>query len=300
MTNQRTGRNCLQAMIISILTIILLWNCETPQAVDPYANWDYHGDFEYHAHTRANPEACKILIIGNSLTYFNDQVIMLRNLARGNHWRAFVDEISFPGVQLQQHCQDEYTLRKIKEQDWDFVILQEAVGEIGTSDGHEIIREYVEILMDSIYSNYADTRIFYFMPWGLKSGTYMGFMTIDFADHQMMLTEGTVEFAEKLDLMVAPVGQAWLEAMADSLEYDLFYTDGSHPSHYGSFLGAVVYFTAIFQDSLTDDSYSSERYVYLKNVAYTTVMDNLERWRIPVREDTTCWCLPCEDDLPPM
>ena len=294
------AKKCICVSVLLALIAIMLWDCETPEVFDPYADWDYHQDFEYHSFAHVSSERCRILIIGNSLTYFNDQPKMLSNLARENNRRAFVDEISFPGVQMREHYKDEYTLRKIREQDWDFVILQEAVGDVASPDNHDNISKYVEVLRDSILSNCAETMIFYFLPWGLKSGYGFEFITIPFEDHQMNLTAGTVEFASSLDLMVAPVGEAWLNAISDTAGIELFYSDGAHPSYYGSFLGACVYYAAIFQDSLTDDYYRGWKYEYLKKVAYSTVMDSLEKWNIPILEDLTRWVIPTDDDLIPL
>jgi len=277
--------------------IILLASCQKPEIYDPYADWDYHEDFVYRAHTPASPEACKILIIGNSLTYFNDQPDILKRIAVENHRKAFVDDITFPGVQMRQHCTDEYTLRKIHEQQWDYVILQEAVGEVIWPEDHPTILPFIETLKAEILGNNPATKIIYFMPWALKDDSSIGFMTISFDDYQKMITAGTVQFGITADLEIAPVGEAWRIAYADSSGINLFYTDGAHPSWYGSFLGASVYFAAIFQDSMPDDSYISWQCKYLKDQAYGLVMDDLEKWHIPVLEDREKWTKP-DDELP--
>jgi len=283
-----------RSVAAALLLVLLVSFCEKLPTLPPF---DYHEGFVYHAHSRVSSSNCRILFIGNSLTYYNDVPGMVRTLAQVYKKRVFIDEITFPGVQLQEHSSDEYTARKIREQQWDFVILQEAVPEVASPSHHRLIAPYVRTLKQLIHANCPTTRIIYFMPYATTGGSDWGFVHVDYNDTQYSLNVGTLVFAAAESMMVAPVGYAWQTVYNQRKDFSLYANDGSHPSMYGGFLEACVYFATIFQDSLTPIPNEFERWAYIKQVSTSTVLDSLAKWLIRPLEDPARWNIP--DSVPP-
>jgi hypothetical protein len=274
---------------IVLLLLTLLIACD--QLPEPFIyEFEYPDEDpgEYRPRSKAAANACKVLFIGNSLTYFSNQPQMLRVLAERDSLRIFVDESTLPGGQLEHHCGYWKTQRKIDEQDWDFVILQEAVPELNSTVTHPKILPYVDTLKTWIHRNNPDTRIIYFMPYALKSGSSWEFITLSYQEAQLNLCDGTVEFIKTAGVMTAPVGKAWGTTRKERPDIELYYQDGAHPSYLGTYLGACVYYVTIFQQSVIGNSWEvwSGATEYLQTVATETVLNNLEFWNIPALSDS--------------
>jgi len=276
-----------------IMTIVLVTigmsQCDYEFSEPPTNDLYYNTDIDdipsnYQSPARADSRACKILFLGNSLTYYNAQPNILEGLAaQGNKW-VFVDQYCPAGMQLDYHCYSLMSRRKIDEQQWNFVILQEAIPEIASPSSHARVLPFVTALKEMILENNPATRIFYFMCYGNRDGYDYMYIHESYAEHQYNITEGTKQFVETAGIMTAPVGSAWAVVRNEQPEIELYREDGGHPSYAGSYLGASVYYAAIFQENLDTLNYKgrsdSTTTAYLRSVASETVLNNLDIWHI--------------------
>ena len=232
----------------------------------------------------ADSSSLKILFIGNSLTYYNSQPHLFWNMANSVGKNLYVDQATIPGAQLLDHLESDSTKAKIASQKWDIVILQEAVDEIAFPENHGIVKHYIQSVKDLILENNAATKIFYFLPWSVKSEININLKNYSFEEFQKLLRDGTVQIANQMNIKVAPVGWAWYKVIQDRPEIELYALDGAHPSFSGSYLNACVYFVMIFRESAVDNPFSvliSQNIAnYLQETATKTVMDSLEYWNI--------------------
>lgn len=226
----------------------------------------------------------KILFIGNSLTYYNSQPYILWYLANAAGKKLYVDQATIPGAQLSHHVEIDFTKNKIKAQKWDYVILQEAIGELAFPDYHQRVMANIQILKDNILANHSKTKIIYFLPWASKGGVQSNLKYYSYADFQTLLREGAVAIAQKMDLIIAPVGWAWYHVIQARSDINLYALDGSHPALEGTYLGACVYYATIFQETVVNNPYTTlpdkSLANYLQEVASKTVLDSLEYWNI--------------------
>jgi len=230
----------------------------------------------------------KILFIGNSLTYYNDQPHLFWYMANSVGKKLYIDQATIPGAHMLDHLGSEFTKDKISSQKWDIVILQEAIDGIAFSENHAYIIDYLQEMKTLILANNSQTKIAYFLSWTLKRGYQQGYQFYSYETFQKMLRDGTAAVSKKMDFMVAPVGWAWYKVIQEQPEIQLFNMDGSHPSFIGSYLGACVYFVMIFQESVVDNPFSvlinKNHANYQQETATKTVMDSLGYWNIPARE----------------
>ena len=71
------------------------------------------------------------------------------------------------------------------------------------------------------------------------------FMVFTPEQMQQGLSDGYAAAAQASGARVAPVGQAWAQALVEAPTIDLFDPDGSHPSLAGSFLADCVFFAVL-------------------------------------------------------
>jgi len=234
------------------------------------------------------PEDCKVLFIGNSLTYFNAQPSIVEQMATAAGKNVYIDQAMIGGATLEDHARSSQTLGKIREQPWDFVVLQQAIMAVAFPDMHESIIGPIMTLKDAVLGVNGDARIVYFMDYSMKDGLYWLGQYYSYSASQQMLYDGTLALAETLDMSVAPIGWAWNTVMRDSPQLDLYAEDNAHPSYLGSYLGAAVYFSTIFQEMVSGATHSgiatSEDASYLQTVGSRMVLDSLNLWRLPSLE----------------
>jgi hypothetical protein len=229
-------------------------------------------------------DACKVLFIGNSLTYFNDQPMIVEQMALAAGKNVYVDQAMMGGARLEDHAERSATLMKIAQFPWDVVVLQQAIGDVAFFDSQTDITEPIEALVDSVHSSNEAADIVYFLDYSLRGGLYWYGEYYTYEASQQMLYDGTLQLAETLDLSIAPVGWAWNTVMALRPDLDLYDDDSVHPSYLGSYLGAAVYFATIFQESPTGNLYhgalDAATAEYLGGVASEVVLDSLSLWRL--------------------
>ena len=223
----------------------------------------------------------RILFIGNSLTFFSDMPEMVAELARSAGHEVDIDMSAQGGWTLSDHAASETTLHKI-EQDWDYVILQEqSVIPSIENERNQHMYPAVRLLHDKAKERGA--TLILFVTWGHRDGfPDAGFK--DFDDMQAQLYASYMNIANELDVMVAPVGTAWQNGIAQNPQLSLWHIDGVHPSKEGSYLCACVFYAVIFQQSPEGLTYkaelSEEMAQFLQAIAAETVLENPGHWNI--------------------
>jgi hypothetical protein len=228
-------------------------------------------------------EQVKVLFVGNSLTYSNDLPGMFKELAVAGGKDVFVDGILLGGVTLREHSTNVATINKINERGWDYVILQ-SDDITAFSDMYHLEMNALTVLRNVIHGNNPSTEIIYEMIWGLKNGVNVpGEQYYTYEEYMDKIYNGTLYIANRMDMMIAPVGSAWQRAREERPELDLFARDEAHPAREGSYLGACVFFSLIFNEHLNSNSYQSfltaDVSLFLQNIASDIVLSNYTLWR---------------------
>jgi len=293
----------LWLVIFILIAGLSLISCDQKFSTPEYDIY-YDEDFNdvpqgYKAPAAADSRACKVLFLGNSLTSYNSQTSIFRGLAQSANKRIFVNQYCQNGAQLDYHRYSLMSRQKISEQKWDFVILQEAVAEVSSSEGRADILPFIEGLKTFIFQRNSRARVIYFMPYANRDGLDIGFMHLSYDQHQINLIEGVQQYAQLADVMIAPIGQAWRQVRRERPSIELYREDKAHPAYAGSYLGACVYYATIFQDSVTPINYKgmldSATAVYLRSVATRVVLDSLTTWRIRPLDAGQNWNITPDD-----
>jgi len=182
-------------------------------------------------------EPYKILFIGNSHTYYNDMPRMVVKLAEaaGHERNLETEQSTGNGVSLEWHWKNSHTRDLIKDEKWNFVILQERSG--GPLEAMESMHRHARLL-DTEIKKQAGKTIFY-MTWAGKRRP----------ETQKIITDAYKQIAKELDAILAPVGVAWENCQKKNSDINLFHKDGRHANPMGSYLAACVFYTLLYSVS---------------------------------------------------
>jgi hypothetical protein len=188
----------------------------------------------------------RALFIGNSLTYFNQLPEMVALLAEAKKHQLECAMCAQPGYRLKQHASEKATLAKIKEGNWDIVVLQEQ-GQIPAYNEARLRREsspYVKELCTLVRAASPDARIVFYETAARRNGEELR----TYEEMQKRIEQGYRLLAKENKGSVAPVGQVWAKVRKEHPEIDL-YADDSHPNPTGTYLAACVFFSVFFNES---------------------------------------------------
>ena len=238
-------------------------------------------------------EEIRVLFLGNSYTYVNDLPKIIEDIAT-NENKVFKHASVTPGgCTLFQHVESQTSLSKIRQGNWDFVVLQEQ-SQLPVIDyyRHNTLKPSYKTLYDSIMLYNPNAKVVGYMTWGRRyggqqcvnfgEGLYCSADFVDFNHMQDSLTAAYCENAYATNSYVAPVGEAWKAALATDPSLVLHSNDNSHPSYDGSYLAACVFYSVfwnktpigIYHDKQIDEAKAE----LLQTIANDVFFNNLEKW----------------------
>jgi len=182
----------------------------------------------------------KILMLGNSYTYFSDLPRILQALLDENGVDAEVDSITAGGRRLVQNLDESDALHaevvaKCKECAYDVLILQE--------QSHTPMSHYREFLRGvcGCVELVKPARTVMYATWGRKEGCDL---LEEFGWTNQTMTEGLAAAydaaARKVGGRCAHVGKSFFEIRKAYPEIELYDPDLSHPSYAGSCVAALT------------------------------------------------------------
>jgi Secretion system C-terminal sorting domain len=237
-------------------------------------------------------QTTSVLWLGNSYTAANNLPDLVAQLALSGGDTVVYNSNTPGGYTLQMHSQNATSLQLINQQSWDFVVVQAQSQEPSFDPAYvnTNVFPYATFLDSTIQANDSCTQTVFYMTWGRKNGdasncaawppvcTYLGM--------QGLLRERYVQMAHDNNAVTAPCGEAWRNVIATTPTYDLYIADESHPSLYGSYLNACVFYATMFRKSPVGLPYmaslpTGDAY-FLQQVAAATVFDSMTVWNTNV------------------
>jgi hypothetical protein len=225
---------------------------------------------------RARPAgAMRVLFIGNSFTrYWGGQVLIGTELAlsspAGRERTPIYEQSTANGYDFQDHWREGQAVARIREGNWDYVVLQEHSE--GPLDDRDSFFKYAR-LFDADVTRVGAKTVF-FMTWAKKHQP----------QRQAAIAAAYNDLARELGARVVPVGLAFQAALAERPSLKLYDADGKHPSEAGSYLTACCFYSFFYGKSAQglrhqfDDrgkvwlDVSDADAEFLQDVAYRTVM----------------------------
>ena len=232
----------------------------------------------------------KVLFIGNSYTYVNNLPQVIADIANAMGDTLTHDSSTPGGYTLNLHTSNVTTLSKINAQSWDFVVLQEQ-SQLPSFDPPQVsidVYPYARQLDSLILVNDSCTETFFYMTWGRQNGdlsncsTYPAVCTYN--GMQQRLRDSYVQMSVDNNVSVSPVGVAWKIVRDNYPGINLYQADESHPSIYGTYLAACVFYSSLFHKSTVGCSYiipgiSISDALSIQTIASSTVLDSILTWQ---------------------
>lgn len=238
--------------------------------------------------TNAKPDcqSCDILFIGSSYLAYNgnDVVQTFTDFAVTAYKPVRIERRVVGGWRLYNHIASSVTLDKIREREWDYIILQGNSAFLSKEKWHQYIIPYLKDFRKLIKENSPQTSVIYMMPWAYLDGlAWIEGETDTYEQMQENLYRETLKVIHDIDIATAPAGWTWYTAINDGYEGDLYISDFNHQSKAGAYLAAAVFYASIFEETPPSIPYTwrdEDDPQYLRNIAYSMVMDSLAVWNI--------------------
>ena len=215
-----------------------------------------------------NTTSLSVLMMGNSYTGTNNLATLVDGIMDADGYNATLGSLNAGGMKLPQHWSNVNTSGNqwnttLRGSSWDYVVLQDQsqVPSFPTTDSMWQDSKNASVsLSDAISDEGGETVLF--MTWGYRDGDSLNSFNNNFTAMQSRLTEGYTRYAENIStaghaVWIAPVGLAFKTVHDDvvangddptvsgNLFYDLYSSDGSHPSLSGSYLAACVFHATV-------------------------------------------------------
>src|SRR5207247_1879591 len=136
-----------------------------------------------------------VLFIGNSLTYFNEMPRMTQQIGAHENRPLFVDAVTQSGASLEDLWFRTDAAKRIWQEHWDYVILQERGGSAAQDPG-ELFHRYLGMFAAEARKSGATPVLF--MTWNAGSEDFFK------------------SAARRANARLLPVGLAWADLLARS------------------------------------------------------------------------------------
>ncbi len=197
----------------------------------------------------------RILFIGNSYTA-QIRGMFTRLLAASPYKNCEVHFISPGGKTLKGHLENKNTMNKIREGNWDIVVLQEQ-SQTPAVFPDRFLGAARKI--DRIIDDTGAQTVFY-ETWGRRDGDKQNSQRVStYTKMQDALSKAYARAVRSCDAKLAPVGRAWKIVRKEhpALGIALYQGDGSHPSAAGAYLAACVLYATLFDADPTQVDFDS-------------------------------------------
>ena len=231
-------------------------------------------------------DSLRVLWVGNSYTYYNDLPTMVQSIGKTQKWKISNTRVLKGGERLSGHLKNENLIKLLKEEKWDYVILQEQSSDpsLSSESVAKTTYPFAKELVEKIRKGSPDAKIIFYQTWGHKYGNshkeeedYPLNNTYEGMQERINMTY--LEMAWMNKAWCAPVGIAWKQVRSLHPEYLLYNADTSHPSALGSYLAANVIFCTMkqtqFQSPFRPEGISEAQAEIIQQQAQQTVLENL-------------------------
>ncbi len=193
----------------------------------------------------AMPKGGNVLFIGNSYTYVNDLPGMTVQFAHSGGAAVQQTSVTLGGATLAGIIAQTQAVATIAQGGWRFVVLQgqsvEPAGDLAD------FLPAAHTLSDDAHA--AGATVAFYQTWPRKAGDALYQQAWTGGTPQALaklLKDGYQQAADQNAGIRVPVGDAWMLALAQYPEINLYQADGSHPVTAGTYLAACVFSVTLF------------------------------------------------------
>lgn len=230
----------------------------------------------------------RVLFIGNSYTDVNNLPLLVSQVAASNGDSVYYDSNVPGGMNLYGHSINAITLSKIAQGNWDYVVIQAQSQEPSFSPSQVAngVLPYARKLDSLVHAADSCAQTIFYMTWGRKNGDTFNCAAYPpvctYAGMQARLRSSYLLMAQQNNASVAPVGMVWRELIHQNTTFDLYQSDESHPSIYGSYAAACVFYASFFHTKVNGNyvpaGVASAEALLIQQQSNKIVFDSLSNW----------------------
>lgn len=229
----------------------------------------------------------KILVLGNSFTYYYSTNFQLLEIARSQgHALNMVSHIK-GGQSFGQHLALERTSSAINSGPFDFALLQDQSTQhsdyYSDPTANAVVMTNTKSLVSKIKDVSPSVQVIIENTWAyLYSNNYNGYGSYELFDKA--LEGGALLVTSECGAWMSPIRLAFEKARARGVS-GLYHTDDKHPGPSGAYLKACVDYLLMygekFDDKVSDCNLSSGVAAQLRAIAEEAVLEDIQSWRNP-------------------
>lgn len=208
------------------------------------------------AYTSRDGDTVRVLFIGNSLTAANNLPAMVAAIAKSRGDKLIYVAHTPGGASLSRHAASRDVLEKLRQQAWDFVVLQEQSQLPGFSTRQlaKAVFPHATRLAEETKKANSHTSVVFYMAMAHRNGDpankKVSSELLTFEGAQRRINKTYLAMAQQNRALVAPVGVAW-QAVRKKYPEIALYADDVHPNPTGTYLAACVFYATLFQSPCT-------------------------------------------------
>jgi hypothetical protein len=215
------------------------------------------------------PSPIRVHFVGNSFTFGNDLPGLVAELGRSLDppVRLEVGMTARDGMTLEQHWREGDIVRRLREEDWDILVLQEQ-GSRPITDPDRMehsVRRFAAAARD------AGAEVILFQTWA----------RVGQPETDIPRAATYRRLADAVGARLAPVGDAWGRARAELPAVVLHADDGVHANRAGAYLSAAVLLGVIAgrspEGALASTSGEPDSAAALRTLAWRAITANTRR-----------------------
>ncbi len=170
----------------------------------------------------------RVYFVGNSLTFRNDLPGMVVELGRSLDPPIQVETgmTASDGMSLERHWHGGEVVRRLKQEDWDVLVLQEQSSRLLANPGHT--ERYLRLFTEA--AREAGTEVILLQTW----------VRAETPETHERQRESYRKVAKAVNVRLAPIGDAWSRARTELPGVALHDADGLHASREGTYLTAAM------------------------------------------------------------
>ena len=226
----------------------------------------------------------RILLVGNSFTYFHDCDSMLLQIARSQGLDLRLGEFLKGGQTFGQHLNLPRTSEAIAAGSYRFAFIQDQssnAARFSRDKRKDVLANTVELKRRILQAS-PDCQVILERTWSFEGEDYAGFGSL--ANLDLHIGKGAAEIARKAGLWLSPIGIGFNTVRAERPDINLFEPDAKHQSAAGSYLKCCINYLVLtgkpFQGEVATCGVAPETAASLQKVAERTVLGHEKEYRI--------------------
>lgn len=226
----------------------------------------------------------RVLLVGNSFTYFHDCDSMLLQISRSQGLDIRLGEFLKGGQTFGQHLNLPRTSEAIAAGSYHYAFIQDYSNNAAlySRDKRKDILKNTRELKRRILQASPDCQVILERTWSYEGSDAGGFGSA--ANLDLYLGKGAAEIARKTDVWMSPIGIGFNTVRAERPDINLFEPDAKHQSAAGSYLKCCINYLVLtgkpFKGTVATCGVDPDTAAYLRQVAERTVLGQEKKYRI--------------------